>query len=92
MTRGRDEAQSIEDELPPWRVFRSDAGRWWASDPTITNDLIRADCSATVTADTAEELRREIRQQQAQQKAVLDGTAPSTVSLAAMDAADAAAR
>jgi hypothetical protein len=56
---------AIESEFPGWLVWRSDAGRWYA---TRTGDLTDAQLQAgyamTVAADDPAGLRRLLREQQ----------------------------
>jgi hypothetical protein len=56
---------AIESEFPGWLVWRSDAGRWYA---TRTGDLTDAQLQAgyamTVAADDSAGLRETLRDQQ----------------------------
>jgi hypothetical protein len=56
---------AIESEFPGWLVWRSDAGRWYA---TRTGDLTDAQLQAgyamTVAADDSAGLRELLREQQ----------------------------
>jgi hypothetical protein len=56
---------AVESEFPGWLVWRSDAGRWYA---TRTGDLTDAQLQAgyamTVAADDAAGLREFLRDQQ----------------------------
>lgn len=50
---------AIEEEFPGWQVWRSDAGRWYATRSGDLSDAeLQAGCAMTVAADDAEGLRR----------------------------------
>jgi hypothetical protein len=50
---------AIEGEFPGWQVWRSDAGRWYATrSGDLTDAQLRAGCAMTVAADDPEGLRR----------------------------------
>lgn len=49
-------AQQLCKKFPRWNIWQSDAGRWWATNKTITLAQINAECTATVDADTLGEL------------------------------------
>ncbi|WP_433259759.1 hypothetical protein ACQPYK_49195 (plasmid) [Streptosporangium sp. CA-135522] len=56
--------------IPGWRVIRSDAGRYWASrekpfpDSSVRGTGLNQPPFRTVDADTIEELRAEVEQQE----------------------------
>jgi hypothetical protein len=57
-----DEPAMIEQDYPAWHVWRSQAGRWWATRlghvrPPADRDLKDAEFAMTLDADTAAELR-----------------------------------
>lgn len=48
----------IAREFPHWTIWRSDAGRWWATRHHPLNaDQRDAGCAMTIDADEPEELR-----------------------------------
>lgn len=50
---------AIEEEFPGWQVWRSDAGRWYATRiGDLTDAELQAGCAMTVAADDSEGLRR----------------------------------
>jgi hypothetical protein len=50
---------AIEADFPGWQVWRSDAGRWYATrSGDLTDAQLRAGCAMTVAADDPEGLRR----------------------------------
>ncbi|MES9542592.1 MULTISPECIES: hypothetical protein [unclassified Actinomadura] len=55
---------AIEGEFPGWQVWRSDAGRWYATrSGDLTDAQLQAGCAMTVAADDAEGLRRTLLDQ-----------------------------
>ncbi|TDD63697.1 hypothetical protein E1293_42605 [Actinomadura darangshiensis] len=49
---------AIEGEYPGWQVWRSDAGRWYATrSGDLTDAQLQAGCAMTVAADDPEGLR-----------------------------------
>lgn len=49
---------AIEGEFPGWQVWRSDAGRWYATrSRDLTDAELRAGCAMTVAADDSAGLR-----------------------------------
>ncbi|MEU8342283.1 hypothetical protein SAMN05443665_1023125 [Actinomadura meyerae] len=56
---------AIEGEFPGWQVWRSDAGRWYATrSGDLTDAELQAGCAMTVAADDAEGLRRLLAEQE----------------------------
>ncbi|MFA1544653.1 hypothetical protein [Actinomadura chokoriensis] len=50
---------AIEAEFPGWQVWRSDAGRWYATrSGDLTDAELQAGCAMTVAADDSPGLRR----------------------------------
>ncbi|MFC4050796.1 hypothetical protein ACFOY4_13950 [Actinomadura syzygii] len=50
---------AIEEEFPGWQVWRSDAGRWYATrSGDLTDAQLQAGYAMTVAADDASGLRR----------------------------------
>lgn len=55
----------IAREFPDWTIWRSDAGRWWATrHHPLTAEQQEAGYAMTVDADDPEELRRRLLQQE----------------------------
>lgn len=55
---------AIEEEFPGWLVWRSDAGRWYATrSGDLTDAQLRAGYAMTVAADDAAGLRGLLREQ-----------------------------
>ncbi|GII52502.1 hypothetical protein Pth03_08910 [Planotetraspora thailandica] len=55
----------IAREFPEWTIWRSDAGRWWATrHHPLTVRQREAGCAMTIDADDPEGLRRQLRQQE----------------------------
>ncbi|MGC4955461.1 hypothetical protein ACLQ2P_19760 [Actinomadura citrea] len=55
---------AIEGEHPGWQVWRSDAGRWYATrSGDLTDAQLQAGCAMTVAADDSEGLRRTLLDQ-----------------------------
>ncbi|NKZ05943.1 hypothetical protein [Actinomadura latina] len=49
---------AIEEEFPGWQVWRSDAGRWYATRSGDLSDAeLQAGCAMTVAADDSAGLR-----------------------------------
>ncbi|WP_169951369.1 hypothetical protein [Microbispora sp. H11081] len=56
----------IAREFPEWTIWRSDAGRWWATrHHPLTSAQRAAGCAMTIDADEAEGLRALLREQEA---------------------------
>ncbi|MFD0682864.1 hypothetical protein [Actinomadura fibrosa] len=56
---------AIESEFPGWLVWRSDAGRWYATRSTdLTDAELRAGYAMTVAADDSDGLRELLREQE----------------------------
>ncbi|WP_433467859.1 hypothetical protein ACQPZP_12120 [Spirillospora sp. CA-142024] len=50
---------AIEGDFPGWQVWRSDAGRWYATRSGDLSDAqLQAGCAMTVAADDPDGLRR----------------------------------
>ncbi|TYK48918.1 hypothetical protein [Actinomadura decatromicini] len=50
---------AIEEEFPGWQVWRSDAGRWYATrSGDLTDAQLQAGYAMTVAADDSSGLRR----------------------------------
>jgi hypothetical protein len=59
---------SIESEFPGWLVWRSDAGRWYATRTgNLTDAQLQAGYAMTVAADDSAGLRELLRDQQARE-------------------------
>ena len=55
---------AIEGEFPGWQVWRSDAGRWYATRSSDLSDAqLQAGYAMTVAADDSAGLRRLLREQ-----------------------------
>ncbi|GII87667.1 hypothetical protein Ssi03_56570 [Sphaerisporangium siamense] len=55
----------IAREFPDWTIWRSDAGRWWATRHRLLTEEERdAGCAMTIDADDAEGLRERLLEQQ----------------------------
>ncbi|WP_030164659.1 hypothetical protein [Spirillospora albida] len=55
---------AIEEDFPGWQVWRSDAGRWYATrSGDLTDAQLRAGYAMTVAADDAAGLRALLREQ-----------------------------
>ncbi|TDC45071.1 hypothetical protein E1281_31595 [Actinomadura sp. KC345] len=55
---------AIEEEFPGWQVWRSDAGRWYATRSSDLSDAqLQAGYAMTVAADDSAGLRRLLREQ-----------------------------
>ncbi|WP_067454830.1 hypothetical protein [Actinomadura macra] len=53
-----DQKTAIESDFPGWQVWRSDAGRWYATRSTdLTDAQLQAGYAMTVAADDAAGLR-----------------------------------
>ncbi|MBT2208320.1 MULTISPECIES: hypothetical protein [Actinomadura] len=53
-----DRKAAIESDFPGWQVWRSDAGRWYATRSTdLTDAQLQAGYAMTVAADDAAGLR-----------------------------------
>jgi hypothetical protein len=49
---------AIEDDFPEWTVWRSDAGRWYATRAgRLTDQQLLSGLAMTVAADNADSLR-----------------------------------
>ncbi|GAA2845523.1 hypothetical protein GCM10010517_01980 [Streptosporangium fragile] len=56
----------IAREFPDWTIWRSDAGRWWATrHHPLTSAQRDLGCAMTIDADDPEGLREQLRDQQA---------------------------
>ncbi|MFI6456925.1 hypothetical protein ACIBF6_35860 [Streptosporangium amethystogenes] len=54
----------IAREFPDWTIWRSDAGRWWATrHHPLTSAQRDVGCAMTIDADDPEELREHLRVQ-----------------------------
>jgi hypothetical protein len=63
-----DELSSIERDYPAWHIWRSQAGRWWATRlgharPTASAEAGEPEFALTLDADTAAELRQALARQ-----------------------------
>ncbi|MFI7439249.1 hypothetical protein [Nonomuraea indica] len=55
----------IAREFPQWTIWRSDAGRWWATRHHPLSDAQRdAGCAMTIDADDPAALREQLRDQE----------------------------
>ncbi|MET7460308.1 hypothetical protein [Nonomuraea sp. NPDC005501] len=55
----------IAREFSQWTIWRSDAGRWWATRHQPLSDAQRdAGCAMTIDADDPDDLRERIREQE----------------------------
>ncbi|MFC4533763.1 hypothetical protein [Sphaerisporangium dianthi] len=55
----------IAREFPEWTIWRSDAGRWWATRHRLLTERERdAGCAMTIDADDPEGLRGRLLEQQ----------------------------
>ncbi|PKK13313.1 hypothetical protein [Thermomonospora sp. CIF 1] len=55
---------AIEEEFPGWKVWRSDAGRWYATrSGDLTDAQLQAGCATTVAADDSAGLRALLAEQ-----------------------------
>ncbi|MEU4571078.1 hypothetical protein ACBI99_32990 [Nonomuraea sp. ATR24] len=55
----------IAREYPKWTIWRSDAGRWWATRHHPLDAAQRdAGCAMTIDADDPEQLREQLRDQE----------------------------
>jgi hypothetical protein len=55
----------IAREFADWTIWRSDAGRWWATRHHPLTSAQRADgCAMTIDADDSEGLREQLRVQE----------------------------
>ncbi|MEV7966732.1 hypothetical protein AB0O34_12210 [Sphaerisporangium sp. NPDC088356] len=55
----------IAREFPDWTIWRSDAGRWWATrHHPLTEEERDAGCAMTIDADDPEGLRERLLEQQ----------------------------
>lgn len=55
----------IAREFPDWTIWRSDAGRWWATrHHPLSQSQREAGCAMTIDADTPEALREHLIDQQ----------------------------
>lgn len=55
---------AIEGDFPGWQVWRSDAGRWYATrSGDLTDAQLQAGYAMTVAADDASGLRALLREQ-----------------------------
>ncbi|MGI5203500.1 hypothetical protein ACQEU6_18250 [Spirillospora sp. CA-108201] len=55
---------AIEGDFPGWQVWRSDAGRWYATrSGDLTDAQLQAGCAMTVAADDSGGLRRTLLDQ-----------------------------
>ncbi|WP_248959771.1 hypothetical protein [Sphaerisporangium perillae] len=55
----------IAREFPDWTIWRSDAGRWWATRHHLLTERERdAGCAMTIDADDPEGLRERLLEQQ----------------------------
>ncbi|GIH70875.1 hypothetical protein Mth01_31280 [Sphaerimonospora thailandensis] len=55
----------IARDFPEWTIWRSDAGRWWATRHRPLSPSQRATgCAMTVDADEPDGLRRQLRDQE----------------------------
>ncbi|MEV7008314.1 hypothetical protein [Streptosporangium sp. NPDC051022] len=55
----------IAREFPEWTIWRSDAGRWWATrHHPLTSAQRDLGCAMTIDADDPEKLREQLRDQQ----------------------------
>ncbi|MBB6345697.1 hypothetical protein ACWGH8_09585 [Nonomuraea muscovyensis] len=55
----------IAREFPQWTIWRSDAGRWWATRHHPLSDTQRdAGCAMTIDADDPAALREQLRDQE----------------------------
>ncbi|RJL21199.1 hypothetical protein [Bailinhaonella thermotolerans] len=63
-----EQVSEVADEFPHWTVFRSDAGRWWAS---LRRELTRREmaesCDRVVDADDLGGLAVKLREQERRQ-------------------------
>ncbi|MER6174724.1 hypothetical protein [Streptosporangium sp. NPDC001681] len=54
----------IAREFPDWTIWRSDAGRWWATrHHPLTSAQRDVGCAMTIDADGPEELREQLHTQ-----------------------------
>ncbi|WP_326645927.1 hypothetical protein OG884_14795 [Streptosporangium sp. NBC_01755] len=54
----------IAREFPDWTIWRSDAGRWWATrHHPLTSAQRDVGCAMTIDADDPEGLREQLRAQ-----------------------------
>ncbi|WP_433369117.1 hypothetical protein [Streptosporangium sp. CA-115845] len=54
----------IAREFPDWTIWRSDAGRWWATrHHPLTSAQRDVGCAMTIDADDSEDLREQLRTQ-----------------------------
>ncbi|MGW5259722.1 hypothetical protein ACWEQG_02025 [Microbispora sp. NPDC004025] len=52
--------------IPGWRIWQSDAGRWWATrDRPFTAPQMKAGAERTVDADEADQLTEKVAVQEA---------------------------
>lgn len=59
-----DAKAAIEGDFPGWQVWRSDAGRWYAtSSRDLTDAELQAGCAMTVAADDSAGLRELLAEQ-----------------------------
>ncbi|MEW9532961.1 hypothetical protein [Microbispora sp. NPDC049125] len=55
----------IAREFPKWTIWRSDAGRWWATRHHPLSEIQRdAGCAMTIDADDPRGLREQLREQE----------------------------
>ena len=55
----------IAREFPEWTIWRSDAGRWWATrHHLLTSAQREAGCAMTIDADDPDGLRGQLREQE----------------------------
>ncbi|GAA2407487.1 hypothetical protein [Nonomuraea africana] len=55
----------IAREYPHWTIWRSDAGRWWATrHHPLSAEQRDAGCAMTIDADDPEGLREQLRDQE----------------------------
>lgn len=56
---------TVHAAFPAWTCWQSDRGRWWATRKgTITQQQMNAGCSATVDADTLDDLAEVLAEQE----------------------------
>ncbi|GIH23696.1 hypothetical protein Aph01nite_20060 [Acrocarpospora phusangensis] len=59
----------IAREYPEWTIWRSDAGRWWATrHHPLTSVQREAGCAMTIDADEPEGLREQLHEQEERAK------------------------
>lgn len=55
----------IAREFPQWTIWRSDAGRWWATrHHPLSAGQRHAGCAMTIDADDPDDLREQLRDQE----------------------------